>query len=93
VDKEPRLLSIKELLGHFVEHRKEVIVRRTRFDLDKAEARAHILEGLKTALDHIDAVVSVIRSSKTPVEARGRLVSQFELRPRPKPSWKCDFSA
>jgi DNA gyrase subunit A len=79
VDREPRLLSVKELLGHFVEHRKEVIVRRTRFDLDKAEARAHILEGLKTALDHIDAVVSVIRSSKTPVEAKERLVSQFEL--------------
>jgi DNA gyrase subunit A len=79
VDKEPRLLSVKELLGHFVEHRKEVIVRRTQFDLDKAEARAHILEGLKTALDHIDAVVSVIRSSKTPAEAKERLVSQFEL--------------
>ncbi|MBW2318952.1 MAG: DNA topoisomerase (ATP-hydrolyzing) subunit A, partial [Deltaproteobacteria bacterium] len=79
VDKEPQLLPIKELLGHFVEHRKEVINRRTRFDLDKAEARAHILEGLITALDHIDAVVSVIRSSKTPAEARERLVSQFEL--------------
>ena len=79
VDREPRLLSIKELLGHFIEHRKEVIVRRTRFDLDKAEARAHILEGLKTALDHIDAVVGVIRSSKTPAEAKERLVSQFEL--------------
>jgi DNA gyrase subunit A len=79
VDKEPRLLSVKDLLGHFVEHRKEVIIRRTRFDLDKAEARAHILEGLKTALDHIDDVVSVIRSSKTPAEAKERLVSQFEL--------------
>ena len=79
VDREPQLLSIKELLGHFVEHRKEVIIRRTRFDLDKAEARAHILEGLRTALDHIDAVVSVIRSSKTPAEAKERLVSQFEL--------------
>jgi len=79
VDREPRLLSVKELLGHFVEHRKEVIIRRTRFDLDKAEARAHILEGLKTALDHIDAVVGIIRSSKTPMEAKERLVSQFEL--------------
>jgi DNA gyrase subunit A len=79
VDREPQLLSLKELLGHFVEHRKEVVVRRTRFDLDKAEARAHILEGLKTALDHIDAVVSIIRSSKTPAEAKERLVSQFEL--------------
>jgi DNA gyrase subunit A len=79
VDREPRLLSVKELLGHFVQHRKEVIIRRTQFDLDKAEARAHILEGLKTALDHIDAVVSIIRSSKTPGEAKERLVSQFEL--------------
>jgi DNA gyrase subunit A len=79
VDREPRLLSVKALLNHFVEHRKEVIVRRTRFDLDKAEARAHILEGLRTALDHIDAVVSVIRSSKTPAQAKERLVSQFEL--------------
>ena len=79
VDREPQLLSIKALLDHFVEHRKEVIVRRTRFDLDQAEARAHILEGLKIALDHIDALVDTIRSSKTPVEAKGWLVSRFEL--------------
>jgi DNA gyrase subunit A len=79
VDKQPRLLPLKELLGHFVEHRKQIIVRRTRFELNKAEARAHILEGLKVALDHIDAVVALIRSSKSPVEAKERLVSQFEL--------------
>ncbi len=79
VDREPQLLSIKALLDHFVGHRKEVIVRRTRFDLDQAEARAHILEGLKIALDHIDALVDTIRSSKTPVEAKGWLVSRFEL--------------
>ena len=79
VDKQPQLLTIKEILGHFVRHRKEIVIRRTRFDLDKAEARAHILEGLKIALDHVDAVIGVIRSSKTPVEARERLVSQFEL--------------
>jgi len=79
VDREPQLLSIKALLDHFVGHRKEVIVRRTRFDLDQAEARAHILEGLKIALDHIDALVDTIRSSKTPVEAKGRMVSRFEL--------------
>lgn len=79
VNREPQLLSIKELLGYFVEHRKEVIVRRTRYDLDKAEARAHILEGLKIALDHIDAVVDMIRSSKTPAEAKERLISRLEL--------------
>ncbi|NVM21553.1 MAG: DNA gyrase subunit A [Desulfobacterales bacterium] len=79
VDKQPRLLNLKELLGHFVGHRKEIVTRRTRFELDKAEARAHILEGLKLALDHIDAVISVIRSSKTPVEAKERLTSDFEL--------------
>ncbi|MES0362714.1 MAG: DNA gyrase subunit A [Desulfobacteria bacterium] len=79
VDREPRLLPLKELLVHFVEHRKEVIVRRTRYDLEKAEARAHILEGLKMALDHIDAVVDMIRSSKTPAEAKERLIAQLEL--------------
>jgi len=79
VDKQPQVFTIKEILSHFVRHRKEIIVRRTRFELDKAEARAHVLEGLKIALDHIDAVVDMIRSSKTPAEARERLVSQFEL--------------
>ncbi len=79
VDRQPRLLPLKELLGHFVEHRKQVIVRRTRFELKKAEARAHILEGLKVALDHIDAVVALIRSSKSPAEAKERLVTDFEL--------------
>jgi DNA gyrase subunit A len=79
VDRQPRLLPLKELLGHFVEHRKRVIVRRTRFELKKAEARAHILEGLKVALDHIDAVVALIRSSKSPAEAKERLVTDFEL--------------
>ena len=79
VDKQPHVLTIREILSYFVKHRKEIVVRRTRFDLDKAEARAHVLEGLKIALDHIDAVVDMIRSSKTPAEARERLVSQFEL--------------
>jgi DNA gyrase subunit A len=79
VDGQPKLLTIKQLLYYFVEHRKEIIVRRTQFDLRKAEARAHILEGLKTALDHIDAVISVIRSSKTPPEAKERLMADFDL--------------
>jgi len=79
VDKQPQVLTIKEILSHFVRHRKEIVIRCTRFELDKAEARAHVLEGLKIALNHIDAVVDMIRSSKTPAEARERLVSQFEL--------------
>ncbi len=79
VDQQPRVLTLKQLLGYFVEHRKEIIVRRTQFELNKAEARAHILEGLKTALDNIDAVISIIRSSKSPAEAKERLVSSFQL--------------
>jgi len=79
VDRQPRLLTLKDLLSHFVEHRKQIIIRRTRFELNKAEARAHVLEGLKTALDQLDAVITVIRSSKSPAEAKERLVSQFEL--------------
>ncbi|MDY6950632.1 MAG: DNA gyrase subunit A [Thermodesulfobacteriota bacterium] len=79
VDRQPKLLTLKDLLSHFVEHRKQIIIRRTRFELNKAEARAHVLEGLKVALDHIDAVIAVIRSSKSPAEAKERLVTQFEL--------------
>ncbi len=79
VDRQPRLLNLKELLSHFLEHRKQIILRRTRFELNKAEARAHVLEGLKVALDHIDRVVDLIRSSKSPNEAKERLISKFEL--------------
>lgn len=76
---QPKLLSLKELLRLFVEHRKEVVTRRTLFDLHKAEARAHILEGLKKALDEIDAVIATIRASKTPKEAKEQLMSRFAL--------------
>ncbi|MDY6990329.1 MAG: DNA gyrase subunit A [Thermodesulfobacteriota bacterium] len=79
VDRQPRLLTLKDLLGHFVEHRQQIIVRRTRFELNKAEARAHVLEGLKVALDHLDAVITAIRSSKSPAQAKERLVSEFKL--------------
>ncbi len=75
----PQVLSLKQILEHFVLHRKEIIVRRTRFDLNKAEARAHILEGLKIALDNLDAVVQLIRTSKTPQEAKDRLMETFSL--------------
>jgi DNA gyrase subunit A len=74
---QPKLLSLKEMLHLFIQHRQEVIIRRSRFELNKAEARAHILEGLKRAIDHIDAVIATIRASKTPKEAKDRLMETF----------------
>ena len=79
VNNRPQLLNLKELLEHFIFHRKEIIIRRTRFDLKKAEERAHILEGLKIALDNLDDVVSLIRKSKTPPEAKENLIEKFNL--------------
>ncbi len=79
VNNRPQLLNLKELLEHFIFHRKEIIIRRTRYDLKKAEERAHILEGLKIALDNLDDVVFLIRESKTPTEAKRRLVEAFNL--------------
>jgi DNA gyrase subunit A len=79
VDNRPELLNLKQILEYFILHRKEIVVRRTRFDLKKAEARAHILEGLKIALDNLDDVVAMIRSSKSPAEAKQRLIERFEL--------------
>ena len=79
VDNRPMLLTLKTALTCFLDHRREVVVRRTRFELRKAEARAHILQGLLKALDHIDEVVSLIRSSATPQEAKERLMARFEL--------------
>jgi DNA gyrase subunit A len=78
-DNRPELLTLKEMLQHFIWHRKEIILRRTRYDLKKAEARAHILEGLKVALDNLDDVVSLIRNSKSPAEAKTRLIDKFDL--------------
>ncbi|MDR2695104.1 MAG: DNA gyrase subunit A, partial [Deltaproteobacteria bacterium] len=77
VDNRPQLLNLKSALSYFLDHRREVVVRRTRFDLTKAEERAHILEGLRIALDHIDEVVQLIRGSKTPSEAKERLRERF----------------
>ncbi len=74
---QPKLLSLKEMLHLFLQHRKEVVTRGSLFDLKKAEARAHILEGLKKAIDKIDAVIATIRASKTPKEAKERLVERF----------------
>ena len=75
----PELLNIKQMLEQYIEHRHEVILRRSRFDLAKAEARSHILEGMRIALDNIDAVITLIRASANPEEARTRLGEQYEL--------------
>ena len=75
----PRLLNLKDLIGHFINHRKEVIHRRTRYELKKAEERAHILQGLIIASDHIDEVIAIIKQSSNPQEAIANLVSRFEL--------------
>ena len=75
----PQVLTLLELAEHFVEFRREVVRRRTEFELRKAAARAHVLEGLKIALDHLDAVIKLIRGAKTPAAARGGLMAQFTL--------------
>jgi len=79
VGNRPMLLNVKQILAYFLEHRREVIIRRTQFDLDKSQARAHILEGLKIALDNIDEVVALIRASKGIVEAKAGLMERFGL--------------
>nr|WP_304511560.1 DNA gyrase subunit A [Desulfobacula sp.] len=79
VNNRPQLLTLKEILNHFIGHRRNVIIRRTRFDLRKAEERAHILEGLKIALDHLDEAVALIRASHSPEEAKNGLISTFNL--------------
>ncbi|MCP9440440.1 MAG: DNA gyrase subunit A [Nitrospira sp.] len=79
VNNRPEVLNLKQILHHFIEHRREVVVRRTAYELRKAEERAHILEGLKIALDHLDAVIALIRRSPSPDEARAGLIQQFAL--------------
>ena len=75
----PKIMPLKEILTHFIDFRHEVVVRRTQFELKEAEARAHILEGLKTALDNIDEVIKVIRGSKNPTQAKEGLMNSFSL--------------
>lgn len=75
----PELLNLKDMIHHFVEHRHDVVIRRTKYELRKAEERAHILEGLIIASDNIDEVIQIIRASKSPDEAREKLISRFEL--------------
>ena len=79
VNGRPQQLNLKQLIGHFVDHRHEVITRRTQFELEQAEKRAHILEGLLIAIDNLDDVISLIRSSRTPEDARNDLMSSFNL--------------
>ncbi|MDY4345441.1 DNA gyrase subunit A [Streptococcus sp. BJSWXB6CM1] len=78
----PKILSLRQILDAYIEHQKEVVTRRTRFDKEKAEARAHILEGLLIALDHIDEVIRIIRASETDAEAQAELMSKFKLSER-----------
>jgi DNA gyrase subunit A len=78
-DGQPRVLSLREILALFLEHRKDVVRRRTAFELDKAEQRAHILEGLRKALDYLDEIISLIRASASPAEARSGLIAQFDF--------------
>ncbi|MCA1945394.1 MAG: DNA gyrase subunit A [Desulfovibrio sp.] len=79
VDNRPKLLNLKEVLQHFLSHRREVVIRRTRHELRKAEERAHILEGLRIAIANIDEIVELIKTSGSPAEAKGRLVERFVL--------------
>ena len=72
-------LNLKELIKYYVEHRHDVVIRRAKYELRKAEERAHVLEGLLIALDNIEAVIALIRGSKTPDEAREGLMTQFKL--------------
>ena len=79
VDQQPKVLTLKEILEHFLNHRRTVVIRRTRYDLRKAEERAHVLEGILKALDHLDEIIATIRSSRTPAEAKDRLMGDFSL--------------
>lgn len=82
VDKEPKVLSLREILQHYLDHQRVIIRRRTQYELERAEARAHILEGLRIALDHIDEIIALIRGSKTTAEAKSGLIETFELSER-----------
>jgi DNA gyrase subunit A len=79
VNGEPRVLNLAEILQYFIDHRHEVVLRRTKFELDEAERRAHILEGYKIALDNLDAIIKLIRAAKDPAEAKAGLITRFKL--------------
>lgn len=79
VNGQPKVLNLKSIIGHYIDHQKNVVTRRTQYDLRKAEARAHILEGLRIALDHIDEIINILRSSKNVAEAKERMMTKFGL--------------
>ncbi len=79
VNGQPKVLNLKEIINHFINHRIDVIIRRTQFELDQAERRAHILEGLRIAIDNIDEIIELIKKSKDPIEARDQLMKRFVL--------------
>jgi len=79
VNGQPKVLNLKSIISHYIDHQKDVVTRRTQYDLKKAEARAHILEGLRIALDNIDEIINILRSSKNVAEAKERMMSQFGL--------------
>ncbi len=79
VNNRPEVLNLKQVLSHFIDHRREIVLKRTAFDLRKAEARAHVLEGLKIALDHLDRVIELIRAAKNPAAARQKLMAELSL--------------
>src|SRR5262249_51243655 len=79
VNNRPQVLNLKQMVSCFIDHRREVITRRTAFDLGRAEERAHVLEGLKIALDHLDEMVALIRAAKSPDEARQAMRLRFKL--------------
>ena len=79
VNNQPQVLGLRDLLYYFLEHRREVVVRRTRFELRQAEEKAHILEGLKLAVEHLDEVIALIKSSRSPEEAREGLMARYGL--------------
>ncbi|MDC3103871.1 DNA gyrase subunit A [Flavobacteriales bacterium] len=79
VNGRPEQLNLKQIIGHFVDHRHEVVVRRTQYELEQAEKRAHVLEGLLIALDNLDAIIKMIRGSRTPEDARNGLMTSFKL--------------
>ena len=82
VDGRPRILNLKQILQNFIDHRKDIVTRRTKYELSKAQDRAHILEGLKKALEHLDAIIKTIRQSKSPQEAKEALVKKFNFSER-----------
>ena len=79
VNNQPRILNLKRLLYYFLQHRRDVVLRRTSYELQKAEERAHVLEGLKIALDHLDEIIALIKNSKTPQDAKIALVANYPL--------------